>query len=243
MTSDLPEGDRLWEALSKYGQVPPPEIWTRLEPFALRRLASNKLSPDAKRRLTEMAVMVWAWSKEPGSSYSISAAALRSALSLAMDDVRTQAAWHFQSLFRGSKSKAGKGANAWHLLGKAFFAEVWPLESTLQSPNTSNHLAGIPGNVGETYFAEAVDTILPFLRAFEVWSISSEFWFGKDEPTSMKVVVAHPEATLRLLAACISPAQQHRVMELGAVLDRLVTKVPSLQSDVRVRTLRRLADE
>jgi hypothetical protein len=40
MTAELPEGDRLWGAFATYGQAPPPEIWRRLEPFALRRLVS-----------------------------------------------------------------------------------------------------------------------------------------------------------------------------------------------------------
>lgn len=245
MTSNLPEGDRLWEAFTKYGQVPTSEIWARLEPIALRRLASDNLSPDARRRLTEMAIVVWCRSKEAGASYSISSTALRSAFGLAGDDVRAQAAWYFQGLFRGSKTKA-KGEteqDEWSRLGKAFFAEVWPLEPTLQSSKSAKHFASIPGHVGGEYFVEAVDTVLPFLRPFDVWSVSLEFSFGKEESEGSQVVQAHPESALRLLAACISPRQQHRVLDLGMVLDRIVASAPTLQGDVRVRALRRLTEE
>src|SRR5215510_3771275 len=72
---------------------------------------------------------------------AIGSTAVRSALGLADDDVRAQAAWYFQSFFRGSKGKAKANApsarDTWSLLGKAFFAEVWPLEPTLQSSKTA----------------------------------------------------------------------------------------------------------
>ena len=244
MTSEKPEGERAWEAFARYGQLPQPSIWTRLEPFIYRRLASSSLSPEGRRRVAEMAVIVWSRSKDSEPSYTINATGLRSALGLAADDVRTQAAWHFQVLFRRSRAKDewGEKSEIWPRLGKAFFAEVWPLEPALQSSNSSNHFAGVPGNVGARHFAEAVDTVLPFLRPFDVWSIETEFWLGK-EPDPESVVEAHPQAALRLLSACISPTQQHRVMELKRLLDRIVEREPRLQSDARVRLLRRLSGD
>jgi hypothetical protein len=245
MASESPEGDRLWEAFTKYGQVPPHEIWMRLEPFAFRRLTSDRLSSDGRRRLTEMAIVIWSWSKEARPLYSINSTALRSTLALADDDVRAQAAWYFQSFFRGSKAKANApiDRDLWSHLGKAFFSEVWPLEPALQSSKTANHFANIPGHVGEQHFVEAVETILPFLRTFDVWSVWLEFSIGKEEDGGLKVVEAHPERVLQLLAASISPSQRHRVLELEAVLGKIVASAPALQSDARVRALRRLAHE
>ena len=245
MMAETPEADRLWEAFAKYGQIPSPEIWTTLEPFVFRHLTSARLSRDASGRLTEMVVVVWSWSKDAEPHYAVSATAFRSTLRLAPGDVRNQAAWQFQILVRGSKTKEedGSAADAWARFGKAFFAEVWPLEPALQSSKTSNHLAGVPGQLSSEHFVEAVETILPFLRPFDVWSLSTEFWLGKEEAEIVKIVAAHPEATLRLLAACLSPTQQHRVLELKLVLDRIVASLPRLQSDARVRALRQLAPQ
>lgn len=243
MASESPASDRLWEAFTKYGHVPPPEIWSRLEPAALRRLASGKLSPDAINRLTEMAIVVWSWSKEADSPYSINTSALRSTLTMANDDVRSQAAWYFQSLFRGSKAKARSTSemDTWSQLGKAFFAEIWPLEPPLQSSKTANHFANIPTRAGEQHFVEAVETILPLLRNFDVWSVSLEFGLGKEE--TLKLAERYPESALRLLAASINPQQSHRVLELSAVLDQIVSGAPQLRTDSRVRALRRLVHD
>lgn len=243
MKSNSKEGDRLWEAFSRYGNIPQPELWTGLEPLALRRLTTAQISPDAKRRLSEMATLVWSWSKKANPAYSSDAQALRSTLAMADDDVRAHVAWHFQRLVSSSKEKAND-ANArelWPVLGKAFFKEVWPLEPTLQTAKTANHFAGVPGRVGEQYFEEAVDTVLPYLRSFEVWSLSSEFWLGEGEEQTLDRVRRHPEHTLRLLAASIDPNQSHAVMELDRVLNEVVASTPKLQTDGRMRALRRLA--
>lgn len=63
MKQEGSESDKIWEAFTKYSRVPPPLMWQQLQHYAFRRLSSLRLSPEAKRRLAEMNVVIWIWSK------------------------------------------------------------------------------------------------------------------------------------------------------------------------------------
>lgn len=235
------EGARLWEAFTKYGQVPQSEIWSMLEQLAMRRLVSGELSPEARRRLAEMAIVVWSWSKKPPSSYALKAADLRSALELADNDLRSHVAWYFQHILDSSHKQAADTEAAWPILGKSFFGEIWPLESELQSSQSSNHFAGIPAKAGERYYVAAIETILPYMRPFEVWSIRTEFWPGTDNSKMLELIEKHPEETLKLLSASIDLKKPHPIVELREVLDTIVVGSPLLERDSRLRALRRFS--
>jgi hypothetical protein len=93
MLSESKESLRLWEALGKFGRVPTPDLWATLELEFYRRLSSAGLSPEARRQLAEMCVIVWVRSKQSGTLYGVKSASLRSALGLASEDVRADVAW------------------------------------------------------------------------------------------------------------------------------------------------------
>jgi hypothetical protein len=245
MTVEGRTSDRIWEGFAKYGRVPPPEIWCQLQRFVFRRLSSFQLSPEAKRHLAEMSVIVWIWSKEESSPFKFDSANFRTALGLTNDDMRGAAAWQFSAIFRSKHDKEdGEQPSAtelWPRLGAAFFHEVWPLEPTLQSAATANDFARIPGNVGPRYFADAVRTVLPYLQPFEVWAVLTELQLDPQQPETDEIVRTFPEETLNLLAICISEKQQHGVYGLKKILDRIVAVRPDLQRDHRMRWLRKLA--
>jgi len=241
MTIGGRDGARLWEAFTKYGQVPQPEIWSILEPLAMRRLVSGELSPEARRRLGEMAIAVWAWSKKPPSSYALRAADLRSVLELADNDLRSHVAWYFQHMLDSSRQRGVNTDAAWSILGKSFFDEIWPLEPELQSSQSSNHFASVPAKAGEQHFVEAIETILPYMRPFEVWSICTEFWPGEDNSKMLGIVERHPEETLKLLSASVDLTKPRPIYELSEVLDRIIAGSPSLERDSRIRALRRFS--
>jgi hypothetical protein len=237
--------DRLWEAFAKYGKIPPPEVWSKLQRSVFRSLRSSKLSPEAKRRLAEMSVIVWVWSKEQESRYQLDSGSLRSALGLANDDVRGATAWHFSHLFHSKDNAKNDEADEppielWPKLGAAFFQEVWPLEPALQSPATANDFARIPAGVGKQYFAEAVSVVLPYLLPFEVWAVMTEFQLDPSKPATKEIITAFPEDVLVLLAVCISEQQGHGVHDLKTILDLIAEARPTLEHDYRMRLLRRM---
>ena len=110
----------------------------------------------------------------------------------------------------------------------------------LQSPATSKPLAAAPAAAGLRHFADAVRTVLTNLRPFEVWAISTEFEIDEDNQDDLEIIKAHPEELLRLLAACITEEQLHKVYDLGNILNQIEKAEPSLQSDPRMRQLRKL---
>jgi len=244
MTLEGRASDRIWEAFAKYGRVPPSEIWRRLQPFVFRRLSSSQLSPEAKRHLGEMSVIIWLWTKEGNNSYVLDAVNLRSALALASGDVRAAVAWRFSTFFHSKNEQEENDkspAGLWHKVGPSFFKEVWPLEPSLQSSATANDFARIPAHTGPAHFAGAVSTILPYLQPFEVWAMSTEFELDPKEPATRQIVQTCPKETLTLLAACISEHQRHAIFDLKEILDQIVAASPHLQSDHRMRRLRKLA--
>jgi hypothetical protein len=55
-------------------------------------VSSLSLSPEAKRRLAEMNVIIWIWSKDRKSRFEVDTAKMRTAFGLATDDVRAAVA-------------------------------------------------------------------------------------------------------------------------------------------------------
>jgi hypothetical protein len=241
------ESDRIWEGVAKYSAVPR-SVWSTIQLDAFKRLSSPQLSPEARRRLAEMCVILWVWSKNPQNSTEVDTANLRTAFGLANDDVRSAAAWQFATLFRSkieeTEPKDGeKDRRLWPQIGEAFFEEVWPLEPALQSAQSSKDFARIPASVGLSHFARALDVILPFLQPFEVWDVHGGFDLDIKQAKTEQIISAYPDETLTLLAASISEHQQHFVFDLGGILSAIVAARPQLQRDHRMRFLRKLAKQ
>jgi hypothetical protein len=175
--------------------------------------------------------------------YVLRAANLRSALSLADDNVRAAVAWQFTSIFSvKDDGKEGPPVEMrWKEVGHRFFAEVWPLEPSLQSPASANDFARIPASVGPQHFADAVSTIAPFLVPFRVWSVESEFDLQTSEDWTKEIARMHAEELVTLLSLSIGDEQGNRVFDLGSLLDQLLIFHPELQGDYRIQRLRTMA--
>jgi hypothetical protein len=241
MMGSGPAGNRLWEAFARYSRVPGPKLWGLLEDALLKHMYSADLTPDARRRLSEMCVVVWT---SGGKDYALEAARLRSALTLANDDVRAAVAWQFVSVFRTKAVDGGDdlpAAETWKRIGRRFFNEVWPLEPTLQSSASANDFAEIPAAVGVAHFADAVNVIAPFLVPFKVWSVKTEFGLEPSESSTKILVKRFADELLTLLSLSISENQGYPVDDLGGLLDQLLAFHPNLQTDYRMQRLRKAA--
>jgi hypothetical protein len=263
MKGQTKEANRVWEAFAKYSQVPSATLWEELQQFVFRRLSSSELSPEAKRQLAKMSLIVWVRSKTQDDWNVIDANGFRGALGLSNDDVRSAVAWRLLTLFDGTRSSKewdseddeGEQSrinednqdghfdrNPWPKIGAAFFREIWPMEPALQSAKTAKSFARLPARAGAEFFSQALSTALPYLLPFEVWSVQLEFSLGNN-PYARKMICQHPEELLTLLSTCISDAQTHRVIGLKPTLAQIVDARKALQSDHRVRRLRQLASE
>lgn len=244
MTRQGKESERLWEAFSKYARIPQPEIWRRLESHLFKHLTSSLLSPEAKKRLAEMCLVVWVWTKRKEAEFGFRNDSFRLTLELADDSVRGAVAFQFASSV-GSYDDASlveqSGSADWIELGRAFFEEVWPLEPALQSPTTANDFARIPARVRIDEFGDAVSVVLPYLLPFDVWSVQTGLWLDLQKEKPKEILKRYPNEVLTLLSAVIGTQQTHGVHDLKNVLDYLIGLHPQYQSDLRLRALRRVA--
>jgi hypothetical protein len=237
-----PASNRLWEAFARYSRVPSPKLWGSLQDSVLKHMYSADLTPDARRRLGEMCVIVWIRAREI-RDYALEATKLRSALTLTNDDVRAAVAWQFASVFRAKVpdgEQASPVTEMWKRIGRRFFNEVWPLEPTLQSPASANDFARIPASVGVLHFADAVNVIAPLLVPFKVWSVETEFRLELAEPSTREIIERFPEELLSLLSFSISDDQGHPVYDLGPLLDQVLASNSNLRSDYRIQRLRKM---
>jgi hypothetical protein len=230
-------GKQLWEVFGRYGPIPSWRTWPSLQTPLFERLAPLRLSREAQRRLTEMAVVIWAWSKSNDTRYLIDATGLRAILAIGTEEIRSAAAWEFWTLFRHSKDPETPLEDSWPRLGKAFFREVWPIEPALQSGRSANDFARIPAELGAQHYADAVQTVLPYLRPFELWDVESGLGLDKKR---YELVRCFPSETLALINACISD-DWGTVYHLGAVLLIIRQSSTELARDPRLRRLQRHA--
>jgi hypothetical protein len=239
--------ERLWEAFSKYARIPQPEIWRRLEAHIFRHLTLSLLSPDAKKRLAEMCAVVWVWTKRDQGDFGFQKEAFRLSLELADDAVRGAVASQFSrsvgSYDASSVVEPQSDYVDWKELVRGFFREIWPLEPALQSPTTANDFAKIPARVGINDFADAVRLVLPYLLPFEIWSVQTELWLDMDKPKPREIVTRYPNEVLTLLSAVIGEEQLHGIYDIKNVLDFIVAAHPNYKSDLRLRALRKVANQ
>jgi hypothetical protein len=241
MTSQPKEAAGLWEAFGKYtNELPDPDLWARLEKPLLLHIAAGRLSKEALGLLAQIAVAAWARSKGLPSTASVNAPALRSALAIAPEDVRTAAAWGFTLFFDRRQKEAEPNSSSdqvWTRLGKAFFDEVWPIEPAAQSGESAKIFARLPIRVAPQHFPNVVRTVLPYLRPFEIWAVELEF--GLDD-SSVYLVRNYPVETLALISACLIEDQGHAIYHLGGMLSQISDARPELEQDPRMRRLQRL---
>jgi hypothetical protein len=243
MLANQPDGVPLWEAFAKYGPVPNSSLWQVVEEAVFTHIARGHLSKEALRRLAEMAIVVWSWTKVNDSNYLLDAPGLRSALGISSDEVRGAAAWQFTQLIdreddeaKDDEEEKAEPAWRWPNLGPSFFSEVWPLEPAVQSPQSANDFARIPSLAGTEHYSSAVRTVMPFLRPFEIWDIDTTF--GLTEETN-HLVLAHPTETLALIAACVPDNQKHSIYRLSRVLSLIMEVKGELEGDPEFRRLRK----
>jgi hypothetical protein len=243
MISERPEGHRLWEAAALYAGILPSPVWNRLQTRAFKHLFLTHLSPDARRQLAEIAVIAWSLAKRKRGDYKIKSSELRTAFGLASDDVRAAAAWRYWKFFNATEkgTETEENLKAWSAIGVAFFREIWPLESSLQSSSTSHHFAAVPAITGFRNFEKAVSTILPFLRHFEVWATQTDLWLDPAESRTREIARSFPESLLSLLIASIDEQQTHGIYGLREILEWIEESQPNYASDSRMRVLRRFS--
>lgn len=230
MRGSSAEGMMLWEAFSRYAQMPSRGLWQVLHRPLLGKLLPGQLTEEAQNRLAQIAILAWLLSKRKLRPYKVEPVEIRAALKTTTDAARGSASWQF---LREFADQGERDYDTWEAVGPQFFREVWPIEPTLQSSKTGQNFARIPGRVWERHFPKAVETLLPLIRPFEVWDVESELGLADERRAT---VIKHPKETLAWINACISD-EWGNVYGLSELLQELRAAYPELIHDLRYRRL------
>jgi hypothetical protein len=121
-----------------------------------------------------------------------------------------------------------------------FFQQVWPQERSLAIPGVSRALAAIPA-MARHAFAQAVETVEPFLVPFECWSMLDYGLYGEeDNEPKLSTIDNHEKAAalLRLLNSTIGTAEASVVpYDLADALDQIRRVAPNLAENQEFRRL------
>ena len=121
----------------------------------------------------------------------------------------------------------------WRKVVGPVFQSIWPLDVELQSSAANFKLVQILRASGEA-FPEAIDVILPFIRAEDARQHTSVFSISE---ASEALYASAPDKMLDLLAAVVGDAAAGSAFGLGKALDRLRKVAPQIADKKKFQKL------
>lgn len=208
----------VWSVLLRE-RVPSARLYAALK----RNMLAAVVHPEIGRSIDGVAswlLLPLLWAQAPvGEVPAVDRMEVRRALAQGDEEVRRSAAfWFVNALEQLGDSRE----ETWRNRIGPLFQQVWPLEPSLRSAETSIHLIRLAVGTGDA-FPEAVDVIAPTLAAIEPWDVA--IWLDMNGEQSV-LFDRHPLAVLNLLDALI--CENAVPNDLGAMLERLAVADPAI---------------
>jgi hypothetical protein len=208
------------------------ETWKSLLPTLLALLSGDmSWALDETEYQQHVRGLVWLSQSKNGKAPLIARADARAILVALDDRGRAEA---LNTLVRIASENAG-----WSSFVKSFIEETWPRQLRYRSEETSRAFARLVESAGE-HFPEAVETVLPFLRAVPHVDMITYRLSKEIKPDEKDFARTFPAATLKLLDALIAEDRSSMPYELSKVLEIIVEADPSLRQTVGWRRLQDL---
>ncbi|WP_262298988.1 SIR2 family protein [Microvirga sesbaniae] len=222
-----PDGDAIWDGI----------LWSQRVSRALYPAVKDALVTRTRRsrRREESTVLAgllligWSWTTPSGEPL-VSDVELREVLIHADDQFRQHLLWHLE---RWCSEPVTDGRDR----VIPFFANVWPKQRALRTPEMSAHLANFALVSGDL-MPRVVQLILP--RLVPARGTPLRLNLEELEPDGHPVI-AHPSATLDLLWAVLGEDTAAWPYRIEPVLD-VLAQMPETASDARLSELRRRLD-
>lgn len=205
--------------------------WRKLLPALLGLLSGKaawKLDESAFRR--QIQALVWLARKQRGESRIISFAQAKAVLVATDDRGRVETVSTLAHVVSEECS--------WTTFVKPFIESAWPRQLRYRSEATSRAFSRLIDGTGSD-FADAVETILPFLRPVPHLDMLTYRLAKEGAVDERDLARSFPAATLALLDALIADDRPSMPYELPKVLDILAEADPTLR---QTRPWRRLQD-
>ncbi|MDM9621093.1 SIR2 family protein [Rhizobium sp. S96] len=223
MESEGPDGDAFWDGFLWASKVPPPPLLRKMRRSIVRRIADGSRRKSITDSLADIVLYAWIeWSERKNPP--ISNAQFREAIVEGGEQFGVQVLWNL-----GRRLQKNAVSREKVIL---FFREVWPLQKTLKSEETSRALSAFLFKTGDL-FAEVATLIAGRLvpcEDFDTYTVYAE------EPGG--IIETFPEALLEILLRLLPSDVSRWPHYTGDILDRLV-RAPSIGADARLIHLRR----
>jgi hypothetical protein len=197
------------------------------------------LSEHEFEGLVAQMLTVAIWRQDPAAGqFNLAFSEIKKALSLGPSSVRRNASWQLWHWMGEQEGMPADKGERWRTMIGPLFLNIWPLDAKLRSEESSRHLVLMALSSG-TAFTEAVDAILDFVVAYELYVIAHSL---RLEEEHNRLVQAYPKAFLRLANVLIDPAIYRVPSDLGEFLQECVradATVVTEPSYIRLFGLRR----
>lgn len=229
---DCPLSEAAWHGRAFDQNGLSSETWKMLLPSLLELLSGKanwKLNERDFRR--HVRALVWLSRREGNEPPLVSQEEARGVLQ-AIDDMGRA------EIINALVHVAGKDGE-WRNFIKPFIEEVWPRQLRFRSEETSRAFARLVEGLGAD-FPEAVETVLPLLRAVPHVDMITYRLSKEVNPDEQDFARTYPVASLSLLNALIAEDRSSMPYELPKVLEIIAEADPSLRQTGAWRRLQDL---
>jgi hypothetical protein len=224
MDSDGPDGDAFWDGFLWANKVPCPPLLRRMRPSIVRRISEGSHRKSTTGGMAD--ILLYAWIEWAGNRRPpITNAQFREAI------VEGGAEFGVQVLSNFGRRLQRKPISRKTVA--AFLREVWPLQKSLKTEETSRALSNFAFRSGDLFpeVAGLIVTRLTSCGHFDSYALQSEEAGG--------IVGQYPKELLEVLVRLLSEDVHQWPHYTGEILDRLA-RDPRTGADVRLSRLRRL---
>jgi hypothetical protein len=233
-----PEGPALWHSYAHSG-IGSPRLFNALKPATLNAFERKQLSDDGFEDVVWKLLSVGIGHQHgEAAEYNLTSVEIRRALTVGPSSARRNASWHLWRIMGEEEGEPTDKATRWRDVVGPLFRDIWPLDASLRSENTTRNLVLMAEECKEA-FPEAVDAILDVIVPYELYQLSISL---KLEDSHRELVHQHPLAFVKLANALIDPALFSVPNDLADFLQECVAAAPAVASDpayVRLYGLRR----
>jgi len=238
---DQPNAAEMWHARS-YDRLGSAQLFNALRRPMLQSFERPEMSDnDLERFMAQLLMIGLAHLRRELDDFLLSSMEIKRALSASSSSVRANAAWQLWRLMDDAGDTPFDKPTRWRKHIGPLFQDIWPLDASLRSENTSRNLVMMALNCADA-FPEAVDAIVDVLIPYQLYLIAHVL---RLDPAHEAVVKDHPRAALRLANAIIDPVKYPVPSDLAEFLQICRDADPPIVSEpsyIRLFGLRRQRD-
>jgi hypothetical protein len=198
---DHPEAPTLWHSHAHSG-IGSARLFNGLKAPTLAAFERRQLSDNEFEGVVSKLLSIGLWHQRgQAPEYDLTAAEIRTALTIGPSSVRQNAAWNLWRIMGEREGEPEDKTTRWRGLVGPLFKSIWPLDANLRSKSVTQNLV-LMALECEGAFPEAVDAILDVVVPYELYQIAISL---RLETQHSELVTQHPRAFVKLVSALIDP--------------------------------------